>query len=96
MKIEVDAGGKLVFSLFKMKTRYTCKQLEKDLIALNEKLARANHEYRFVIGARYGYTAIDLATPEQEKRHCVARTLDCGTPKGCLNACYAYIAQNCA
>ena len=78
-----------------MKTRYTYKQLEKDLVTLNEKLTRANHEYRFVIGARYGYTAIDLATPEQEKRFCVSRMLDCGTPRECLSACHQYISENC-
>lgn len=78
-----------------MKTRYTAKQLEADLVELNEKLVKCNHQYRFVIGGRYGYTAIDLATPEQAEHGCCQRMLIGGTPRECLNECYAYISRNC-
>jgi hypothetical protein len=77
-----------------MKTRYTSKSLEKDVAELNQKLATRNHEYRFVVGGRYGYTAIDLATPEQAAQHCCQRMLIGGTPRECLNECHAYIAAH--
>lgn len=77
-----------------MKTRYTGKCLEKDLEKFNAQLAAANHDLRFVIGYRYNYTAVDLATPDQAARHCTQRTLQCGTPRECLAACYEYIAKN--
>lgn len=74
--------------------RYTGKSLEADLVKFNAQLEAANHELRFVIGYRYNYTAVDLATPEQAARYCTQRTLQCGTPRECLAACYEYIARN--
>jgi hypothetical protein len=44
--------------------RYTSKQLEIDVAKLNAKLENFNHKYRFVVGYRYNYVAIDIATPE--------------------------------
>jgi hypothetical protein len=75
-----------------MKTRYTSKQLEADVKELNAKLEDRQNPFRFVVGGRYGYTAIDLATPEQITRHCCERMLAGGTPRECLAACYKYIA----
>lgn len=77
-----------------MKNRYTGKSLEADLVKLNAKLAEAKHDLQFVVGYRYNYTAVDLATSEQAARHCTQRTLECGTPRECLNACNAYIVAN--
>lgn len=74
--------------------RYTAKQLEKDIEQLNTKLAEKNHEYRFMVGYRYNYTAIDLATTEQMARGCCSRMLVGGTPRQCLSECYAYIVAN--
>lgn len=73
--------------------RYTYKALEAELPKLNETLARIGDPLRFVIGSRYNYTAIDLATPEQLENHCCQRMLDSGTPRECLSACHRYIAQ---
>lgn len=76
--------------------RYTGKSLEADLIGMNETLARVGDPYRFVIGYRYNYTAIDLATPENAARHCTNRNLQCGTPRECLASCQAYLSSACA
>lgn len=76
-----------------MKTRYTGKSLEADVIRFNQQLEERGDANRFVVGYRYNYTAIDLATPEQLARHCCGRTLECGTPRECLNACYRYLAE---
>ncbi len=75
-------------------TRYTHKSLEKDVDALNAKLADRKHGFRFVTGARNGYSAIDLATPEQAAAHCCQRMLIGGTPRECLAECHAYMAHN--
>jgi hypothetical protein len=77
----------------KMKTRYTWKSLEKDIEKLNKQLEERGNKYRLVVGYRYNYTAIDLATPEQLARHCISRTLECGTPRECLNACYRFLSE---
>jgi len=76
-----------------MKTRYTHKRLEADVARFNEQLTARNDAYRFDVGSRYNYSAIDLATPEQLARHCCQRTLQTGTPRECLNACYQYLAE---
>lgn len=76
-----------------MKTRYTAKALEADIIPLNEKLAKWGHPYRFVVGGRNGYTAIDLATPEQIKAHGCQTMLIGGTPRECLMECQAYLGR---
>ena len=74
--------------------RYTYKQLESDLQALNTKLERAGHEFRLIPGRRNNYTAVDLATPEQAARHCVQRTLIAGgTPRTCIDAAYVYVVN---
>ena len=73
--------------------RYTHKALESDVEILNAKLAEKGHNMRFMVGARYGYSAIDLATVEQLARHCCQRTLDTGTPRECLNACHEYMVH---
>ena len=72
--------------------RYTSKQLEKDVEDLNKKLEKLNHEFRFVVGGRYGYTVIDLATPEQMRIYCCQRMLESGTPREGLSACHSYLA----
>lgn len=74
--------------------RYTHKALAADVEALNAKLAEKNHEYRFMIGARYNYSAVDLATPEQLARHCCQRMLVGGTPRECLASCHEYMVNN--
>lgn len=76
-----------------MKTRYTGKSLEADVVRFNQQLEARGDAFRFSVGYRYNYTAIDLATPEQLKRHCCHRMLIGGTPRECLNACYQYIAE---
>lgn len=72
--------------------RYTHKSLQADVAELNEKLAEKGHEYRFMVGGRYNYSAIDLATVEQLERHCCQRNLTLGTPRECLAECHAYMA----
>ncbi len=74
--------------------RYTHKALESDVETLNAKLAEKGHPMRFMVGTRYGYSAIDLATVEQLARHCCQRNLDSGTPRECLAACHAYMVNN--
>lgn len=76
-----------------MKSRYTHKSLEVDAEKLNEQLAAIGAEMRFSVGHRYGYSAIDLATPEQLARHCCHRMLIGGTPRECLAACNAYVVS---
>lgn len=73
--------------------RYTHKSLAADVELLNAKLAEKGHEMRFMIGGRYNYSAIDLATVEQLARHCCQRNLDTGTPRECLNACHEYMVH---
>jgi hypothetical protein len=73
--------------------RYTGKSLEADLVSLNQTLERIGSEMRLVIGYRYGYTAVDIATVEQLKVHCQQRNLETGTPKECLNACNAFVGS---
>ena len=72
-------------------TRYTANRLDEDLQPMNAELERIKHDFRFVIGGRYGYTAIDLATPELIERHCVSRMLVGGTPRECLAAAQEYM-----
>lgn len=80
-----------------MKTnRFTAKSLAAALPALNETLAKLNDPLRFTIEGRYGYTAVDLATPEQLAAYCCQRNLETGTPRECLTACHAYVAQSAA
>jgi len=76
-----------------MKTRFTHRALAASLPELNAKLEKLGHEYRFVDGHRYGYSAIDLATPEQIKRHCCHSMLIGGTPRECLARCESYVAN---
>jgi len=73
--------------------RYTYNNLTTDVEILNAKLAEKGHNMRFMVGARYGYSAIDLATVEQLARHCCERNLDTGTPRECLNACHEYMVH---
>ena len=68
--------------------------MEAQLPALNARLEKAGHELRLVAGARYGYSAIDLATPEQVAAFCCQRTLCTGTPRECLAEAQAYVLQN--
>jgi hypothetical protein len=75
-------------------TRYTYKNLKADVEVLNYKLAEKGHNMRFMVGARYNYSAIDLATVEQFERHCCQRMLVGGTPRECLNACHEYMVHN--
>lgn len=77
-----------------MKPRYTYKDLCQALPALNDKLAAAGHAYRLVEGHRYGYSAIDLATPEQMARYCCQRMLVGGTPSECIAEAQAYVIAN--
>lgn len=74
--------------------RYTYKNLTADVEILNAKLAEKGHNMRFMVGARYGYSAIDLATVEQFARHCCQRNLALGTPRECLAECHAYMIRN--
>jgi hypothetical protein len=74
--------------------RYSYNNLKADAEILNAKLAEKGHDMRFMVGARYGYSAIDLATVEQFARHCCQRTLQTGTPRECLAACHEYMVHN--
>jgi len=77
-----------------MKQRYTHKQLTVDVDKINALLdARGDTSMRFVVGGRYGYSAIDLATPEQLKKHCCERMLIGGTPRQCYEACLCYLGS---
>ena len=73
--------------------KYTHKSLCADLLALNAKLEKAGHELRLVAGRRYGYSALDLATEDQVKRHCTHRMLCGGTPRECLAEAQAYVLE---
>lgn len=73
--------------------RYTGKALEKDIIAMNQQLESIGSELFFVIGYRYNYTAIDLATKKQLERHCCHRNLETGTPRECLAAANQFIVN---
>lgn len=75
-------------------SRYTGKSLEKDVQEINAKLEKLNSPLRCVVGYRYNYTAIDLATPEQMARHCCQRNLETGTPRECLAAANAFVASH--
>ncbi len=77
----------------KTNARFTAKSLDAALPALNETLAKLADPYRFVAGGCNGYTAVDLATPEQANRFCSARNLETGTPRECLAACHAYVSE---
>ncbi len=74
--------------------RYTHKALEADVDSLNKMLEEKGHNMRFMIGARYGYSAIDLATVEQFARHCCERMLVGGTPRECIAECHKYMTHN--
>ena len=71
--------------------KYTHKSLCADILSLNAKLEKAGHAMRLLDGRRYGYSAIDLATEEQSKRHCCQRMLCGGTPRECLAEAQAYV-----
>lgn len=73
--------------------RYTGKNLESDVASINQKLETLGAPLRLVVGYRYNYTAIDLATPEQLARHCCQRNLECGSPRECLAAANAFLAD---
>ena len=73
--------------------KYTHKSLCAYLLALNAKLDKAVHDLRLVGGRRYGYSAVDLATEKQSKRHCIHRVLCHGTPRECLAEAQAYVLQ---
>lgn len=45
------------------------------------------------MGGRNGYTAIDLATPEQGVKKTCYNNLVCGTPRECLDAAYSYVSM---
>lgn len=75
------------------KSRYTYKNLEKDLIELNKTLEKIGNNLFFVIGARNNYTAIDMATKEQISGQCCQYHLIGGTPRECLAECNRYIVQ---
>lgn len=85
-----------------MTKRYTNKALTEDCAELNEKLVKLyelngtepSRRYFFVVGARYGWSAIDLATDEDRARHCCARTLTSGKPRDCLAAAQDYVLGN--
>ena len=77
-----------------MSNRYTAKDLAADVAALNEKLAARGHAYRFVQGHRNGYSAIDLATPEQVAAHSCHSMLEGGSPRECSAACFRYVATH--
>jgi hypothetical protein len=75
-----------------MKTsRYTYKKLEQDVAELNKQLEAHGAALRMDVGSRNGYTAIDLATPEQLSRYCCQRMLIGGTPKECIAEANAYV-----
>ena len=73
--------------------KYTHKSLCADLLVLNAKLEKAGHDLRLVDGHRYGYSAVDLATVDDVKRHCTQRMLYGGTPRECLAKAQAYVLQ---
>jgi len=76
-----------------MKHRYTAKELESDIAEINRRLERLGHAMRLGVGYAYNRTELDLCTPEQLQRHCRQRLLDCGTPRECLAAAKAYLAD---
>ena len=66
-----------------MTTRYTYKSLEAECSYLNDQMKADGIEWVLVPGGRYGYSAVDIATPEAAARHCVNRTLETGSPREC-------------
>lgn len=73
------------------KTRYTFNALKADVETLNKELEDRGSGYRFVVGGRNGYTAVDLARVEQIQNHTCERNLECGSPRECLEACYRFM-----
>ena len=73
--------------------RYTGKSLEKDVEGFNAQLGAIGDTYRFSVQYRYGYAAVELATPEQLAHHCHQRNLEIGSPRECLAACNRYLAS---
>lgn len=72
-------------------SRYAYNRLKDDVEGLNSQLEERGHGYRFQIGGRNGYTAIDLARLDQLKGRTSERNLVCGSPRECLAACQEYL-----
>ena len=73
--------------------RYTAKMLENAIDGMNERLEREGAKFRFVVGYRNGYTAIDSARPEDIARYCVYSNLFGGSPKECHEKALIYFWQ---
>lgn len=82
--------------------RYTRKSLEADVVELNEKLTKIygadagmyadKKSLLFLqVGARNGYTAVDLVTVKDNGRSSVWSTLQCGTPRECLERAQDFV-----
>ena len=76
---------------YKSAPRYTSKCLESDLADLNKTLENKGSEWRLLYGSRYNWSAVDLCTVDQLKRHCCQRNLELGTPRECLAAAQRFV-----
>lgn len=77
-------------------TRYTYKNMEAEIAYLNDQMKAYDIQWVLVPGARYGYTAIDLATPEQAEQYCIHSTLRTGTPRECIAEAHRFFAHSLA
>lgn len=74
--------------------RYSFKSLEEDLVRINYVLTATNSNFRLVAESRNGYSAVDIATPEQLEQYCSSRAIVTGTPRECFEgASHYFISQ---
>lgn len=71
-----------------MAQRYTRNNLVEDVESVNATMEEFGIDWRYVVGGRYGYTALDAGTVEITNQHCVNTTVQCGTPRECREALY--------
>lgn len=76
--------------------RITYKALEADCTQLNAQMKDAGINWLLIPGQRNGYTAVDIATPEQRETGAVQRNLECGSPRECLAAAHQFVNQQYA
>lgn len=69
--------------------RYTSKMLETDAAELNEELAAEGIRTQYIVGGRYGYTAVDVRRGNMLEHSGISGTVETGTARECMAAMYA-------
>ena len=70
-------------------SRYTAKDLKAEVERVNQDMEERGIDWRYVVGGRYGYTALDGGTVEIVSKHCINTTHQCGSPRECRDALYS-------